>query len=112
MKIRLVILKLVIPLPLQTSRNMLNEPNDFVEALENFIKAELRQSTEPAEYNHEAILIADAHNHLFSNVGNNATDEALGIYAIRDLCRVDEFTLETIPDRNRLIRIAREYGLQ
>ena len=53
---------------------MLNEPNDFVEALENFINAELRQGTEPAEYNKEAVQIIDARNHLFSTVGKKGTD--------------------------------------
>lgn len=90
---------------------MLNEPNDFVEALENFINAELRQGTEPAEYNKEAVQIIDARNHLFSNVGKKGTDEATRIYALRDLCRIDEDSLETVPDRNRLFSIARDCGL-
>lgn len=48
---------------------MLNEENDFIEALEFFLKAELRASAEPADYNNEAIRIIDARNHLFQNVG-------------------------------------------
>ena len=68
---------------------MLNETEDFVEAIEQFLKPELRASMEPADYNNEAIEIIDARNHLFRNVGRQTTDEELNIYAIRDLCCVD-----------------------
>lgn len=88
---------------------MWNPKADFVDALENYVKAELRVSGEPADYNTDAIRIVDARNHLFSNVGRQQTDQELGIYAIRDLCRVDENTLETVPDRMRFQSIAREY---
>ena len=91
---------------------MLNEENDFIEALEFFLKAELRASAEPADYNNEAIRIIDARNHLFHNVGRCGTDEECGIYAIRDLCHVDEDTLETVPDRMRLAALAHALGLQ
>ena len=53
---------------------MLNETEDFVEAMEQFVKAELRASMEPADYNNEAIEIIDARNHLFRNVGRQTTD--------------------------------------
>lgn len=88
---------------------MLNETEDFVEAMEQFVKAELRASMEPADYNNEAIEIIDARNHLFRNVGRQATDEELNIYAIRDLCCVDEATMETIPDRMKFKAIAKGY---
>lgn len=88
---------------------MWNPKTDFVDALESYVKAELRVSGEPADYNTDAIRIVDARNHLFSNVGRQQTDQELGIYAIRDLCRVDENTLETVPDRMRFQSIAREY---
>ena len=77
-----------------------------------FLKAELRASAEPADYNNEAIRIIDARNHLFQNVGRCGTDEECGIYAIRDLCHVDEDTLETVPDRMRLAALAHALGLQ
>lgn len=83
------------------------EIEDFIDALESFINAELRASMEPADYNNEAIEIIDARNHLFSNVGRMSTDESLNIYAIRDLCHVDEDTLETVPNRMKLKAIAR-----
>lgn len=88
---------------------MWNPKADFVDALESYVKAELRVSGESADYNTDAIRIVDARNHLFSNVGRQQTDQELGIYAIRDLCRVDENTLETVPDRMRFQSIAREY---
>lgn len=90
---------------------MLNEEKDFIDALELYLKAELRACTEPADYNNEAVQIVDARNHLFRNVGRCGTDEECGIYAIRDLCRVDEDTLETVPDRMRISALAHLFGL-
>lgn len=91
---------------------MLNEEKDFIDALESYLKAELRACAEPADYNNEAVEIIDARNHLFRNAGRRGTDEECGIYAIRDLCRIDEDTLETVPDRMRLAALARSYGLK
>lgn len=88
---------------------MIDQTTDFVNALESFVKAELRLSMEPADYNNEAIEIIDARNHLFRNVGRQPTDEELGIYAIRDLCHVDEDTMETIPNRMKFRAIAKNY---
>lgn len=85
------------------------EFEDFIDALESFVKSELRASMEPADYNNEAIEIIDARNHLFRNVGRMHTDESLNIYAIRDLCHVDEETLETIPNRMKFKAIAKNY---
>lgn len=88
---------------------MIDEIADFVDALESYVKAELRTSLEPAEYNNEAIEIIDARNHLFRNVGRQATDEELNIFALRDLCHVDEVTMDTIPNRMKLKSIAKNY---
>ena len=88
---------------------MIDQTTDFVNALESFVKAELRLSMEPADYNNEAIEIIDARNHLFRNVGRQSTDAELGIYAIRDLCQVDEDAMETIPNRMKFLSIARTY---
>lgn len=88
---------------------MVNDIEDFVAALEAFVRAELRASMEPADYNNEAIEIVDARNHLFRNVGRQHTDEELDIFAIRDLCHVDEETMETVPDRMKFRAIARNY---
>lgn len=88
---------------------MINPIADFVEALDNHVRTELRMSMQPADYNNEAIEIVDAHNHLFRNVGQQATDEELGIYAIRDLCCIDEDTLDMVPNRQKFQAIARNY---
>ena len=91
---------------------MLNEKADFVDALDSFIRSELRYSAEPADYNTDAIEIIDARNHLFRNVGRRGTDEELGFFAIRDLCHIDEDTMEFVPNRMRLAAIARELGIE
>lgn len=88
---------------------MLDEKNDFVVALEWYINEQLRTAIEPAEYNKDAIEIVDARNHLFRNVGHVPTDEERNIYAISDLCCVDENTFDTIPNRMKLKAIARNY---
>lgn len=87
----------------------MNEKDDFVEAFECFVRAEIRASGTLADYNKDAIEIIDARNHLFRNVGIHVTDEENGIYAIRDLCRVNEETLETIPDRMKFESLAKTF---
>ncbi len=88
---------------------MYNETDEFVNALDSYIRAELRRSMQPADYNNEALRIVDARNHLFTNVGVHATDEEEDIYALRELCCVDEDTLELVPNRMKLRAIARSY---
>lgn len=83
--------------------------NDFVDALESYVKAELRTKGIPADYNNEAVEIVDARNHLFRNAGCRVTDEADNIYALRDLCCIDEESMEMLPDRERIRRVARNY---
>lgn len=91
---------------------MINEKADFVNALDRFIRSELRHASEPADYNTDSIEIIDARNHLFRNVGNKGTDEELGFFAIRDLCHIDEDTMDLVPNRMRLEAIAKESGLE
>lgn len=88
---------------------MMDEKEDFVEALLRYVAAELRASFEPAEYNNEAVRIVDARNHLFQNVGRQANDEERGIYTLRSLCHVDEDTFDTVPDPARIRSIAKNY---
>lgn len=88
---------------------MYNDTDEFVNALDSFVCAELRLSMQPADYNNEAVQIVDARNHLFRNVGVRATDEEEDIYAIRELCHVDEDTLDLVPNRMKLQAIARSY---
>lgn len=98
-----------VPTHFPHSLTMINEKQEFIEALHAYVSEQLRLSAEPADYNSEAIRIVDARNHLFANVGRRRTDEELGIYAIRDLCRVDEDTMEVVPDRMRFQAIAKDY---
>lgn len=88
---------------------MYNDTDEFVNALDSFVRAELRLSMQPADYNNEAVQIVDARNHLFRNVGVRATDEEEDVYAIRELCHVDEDTLDLMPNRMKLQAIARSY---
>lgn len=88
---------------------MTDDAKDFVDALESYVRAELAASGEPADYNVEAVQVLDARNHLFRNVGRVPTDEAENIYALRDLCRVDEDTMSFVPNRERMVSVARNY---
>lgn len=90
---------------------MTNEKKDFIDALESYTLSELRRTATPAEYNNESVEIVDARNHLFRNAGRAGTDEEHGVYALRDLCRVDEDTMEMVPNRQRFAAIAKELGL-
>lgn len=88
---------------------MTDEIQEFIDALDRFVRAALAASGEPADYNNEALEVVDARNHLFRLVGTRVTDEAENIYALRDLCRVDEETMDFLPDRQRMERIARNF---
>lgn len=88
---------------------MFDEKNDFEIALKRYIIEELRTASEPAEYNKDAIEIVDARNHLFRNVGHAQTDEENNVYAISDLCCVDEETFHIVPNSMKLKAIARNY---
>lgn len=85
--------------------------DDFVEALLNYVNAALRASGEAADYCQEALRVVDARNHLFASAGIHRTDEEQGIYALRDLCALDDETMEWCPDRARCAAVARDFGL-
>ena len=87
---------------------MFDERRDFVDALEAFVSAALRNGTEPADYNPDAVQIMDARNHLFRLLERQGTDEEQRIYALRELCRIDEETLTTVPDRWRMATLAKD----
>lgn len=89
----------------------MNEKESFIAALAGYVTTALEQSGVPADYNTDAVHIVDARNHLFRAVHQRTTDEAEDIYAIRDLCRVDEDTMEYVVDRGRLSSVARNFGL-
>ena len=53
--------------------------------------------------------IVDARNGLFRSAGIRTTDEEHDIYELRSLCRLDEETLELVPDEGRLRSLALGY---
>lgn len=87
------------------------EQEDFVAALLRYVDASLRASGEAVDYCQEAVQVVDARNHLFCSAGVHATDEEHGIYALRDLCALDEDTMELRPDRARCAAVARDFRL-
>lgn len=86
---------------------MQEEINDFIDALSRFVSDKLRMETDMT-YCQEAVKIIDARNHIFREMPCAATDESEDIYALRDLCHTDE-EMNTLPDRQRMLRIARNY---
>jgi len=89
----------------------MNQTEDFMAALAAYVRNALRESGEAADYCHRAVEIVDARNHLFRDAGMRRTDEADNVYALCDLFRVDEDTMELQPDDGRLRSVARNFGL-
>ncbi len=81
---------------------------DFAEALCCFVRRQLIGID--GEYVRGAVQILDARNQLFRLLPHQTTDEATDIYALADLCRVDE-DMQTVPDINRALAVARNYFL-
>lgn len=81
---------------------------DFAEALCCFVSRQLTGID--GEYVRGAVQILDARNQLFRLLPHQTTDEATDIYALADLCRVDE-DMQTVPDINRAFAVARNYFL-
>lgn len=82
---------------------------EFIGALLAYVAAALAAVGGADDYCREAVRIVDAHNCLFRPAGRRATDEADDVYALRDLCRLDEDTLELVPDEGRVASIARNF---
>jgi len=59
----------------------------------------------------QALQIFDARNHLFRSVSNHRTDEEQGIYALRDLCVLDDERMCLVPDAGRCRSVARDFGM-
>lgn len=87
---------------------MTQDAIDFTAALRAYLDARLREVGD-AEYCTEALQVVDARGHLFRPAGRRATDEAADIYALRDLCRMDEERLCLVPNDGRLAAVARNY---
>lgn len=79
---------------------------EFIEALLRHVQSEIRGMD--AEYIQDAIKILDARNHLFINIGHARTDEGEDVYALRDLCHLDD-SMEITADKNRIEGVARNY---
>ncbi len=90
---------------------MSEEMTDFVAALERHVRTRLAEMGGEADYCREAVEIADARNRLFRDAGLRDTDEAENVYALRDLCRIDEDTMMLTPDRGKLLNAGRNCGL-
>lgn len=79
---------------------------DFAEALCHYVAQELRG--QDGEYVKGAVQVVDARNHCFRTLPHQITDEAADVYALTDLCMVDE-EMHTVPDLNRALGVARNY---
>lgn len=88
---------------------IMDERSDFIDALLHYATAQLLHQDRTADYCRGAIKILDARNHLFTFVFVDNTDEENAIYALRDLCRVDPDTLDTMVDRGKIASLARTY---
>lgn len=87
----------------------MDEVKDFVDALEAYVRAALEAGGGMADYNVEAVHVVDARNHLFRIVHGLYPDEAGAVYPLRGLCRLDEDSLELVPDRQRMAAVARDF---
>lgn len=81
----------------------------FVNALETYVHHLLRLQGNEVEYLRNAVEVVDAHNLLFRDAGEQATDETQNIYALTDLCCLNKDTMTYIPNRGRIIAIARNF---
>ncbi len=91
---------------------MNSELEDFITALLSYIESVIRSSGGMPDYCQEAIRIIDARNHLFASVGIHLTDEEHSIYALRDLCTLDEETMLLCPNYHRCAAVGRDCGLR
>lgn len=87
----------------------MTERDDFVNALAAYAGEALRRSGQTIDYCHDALHIDNARSHLFTPAGRRDTDESEDIYALRDLFRIDEVTMDYVIDTQRLQAIARNY---
>ncbi len=79
---------------------------EFAEALCHHVAGELAE--QDGEYVRSAVEVVDARNHIFRTLPCRDTDETEDIYALSDLCRVDE-EMNTKPDMNKALSVARNY---
>lgn len=78
----------------------------FVRSLAAFLVSEA--GGDGLEYTHDSVLVVDAWNCVFRNVGTKGTDEEHDIYAMASLCHLDE-ALNSVPDEKKLRKLADVY---
>lgn len=86
---------------------MQEEINEFVEALYRFVANEIKRSQTPYTAR-RASKSWMPETISFRLTDTSRTDEAEDTYALPDLCIIDE-DMQTVPNRQRMYRIARNY---
>lgn len=81
----------------------------FIDALTHFVAEALRRADEGGDYIRGSVEVLDARNELFRFSSLHTTDEELNRYALRELCKIDDESMQTIPDRGHIERVARNY---
>lgn len=87
----------------------MDDKEAFIEALTAYAVLALTTSRVPADYTTLCIEVVDARNHFFRTISCGQTDETEDRYALRELCHVDEQTMELWPDKERITSVARNY---
>lgn len=88
---------------------MNSDVEDFVQALERFVRAELARTDGTPEYSTRLIRVVDARGHLFASAGRGPADEAAGVYPLRDFFLPGTELQDFVPNRGRLLAVARDY---
>ena len=79
---------------------------EFALALCQYVEREL--DGQDGEYVQGAVRVTDARNLLFQTLPHQVTDEGADIYALADLCHVDE-DMNTVADLHRTRAVAKNY---
>ncbi len=79
---------------------------EFARALCAYVQRELEE--QDGEYVKGAVKVLDARNHFFRTLPQQSTDEAEDIYALADLCHVDD-DMQTVANYNKALSIAKNY---
>ncbi len=79
---------------------------DFARALCAYVQHELEE--QDGEYARGAVKVVDARNHLFRTLPQQPTDESEDIFALADLCHVDD-DMRTVANYNKALSIAKNF---
>lgn len=77
------------------------------EALISFVENEIREQYDVI-YSTDCLQIVDARNCIILKLHNMQTDESNDIYAVSDLCYIDE-DMRTLPNKEKIIRIVESF---